>query len=208
MGGEGEVLTGARRPAAATIAGARHRSKARSSHSPLFGVAWFRDWGVRRDAVTERGAGAIYSLRSEKPGVLGQTPVSEKLDVLAPPDAPPRYLDAFALAHASQPSVALPHSSPAIITARARRHSSPTRLRSSSVTGRTSSPTLLDPLHLRPRLGFAMDPSFGSEYLRIADSVEQVPDAVPRADVPDAGDAVVRAPGAAAAWSMDGDNDS
>ncbi|KAG2546534.1 hypothetical protein PVAP13_9KG031800 [Panicum virgatum] len=51
-----------------------------------------------------------------------------------------------------------------------------------------------------------MDPSFGSEYLLIADSVEQVPDAVPHADVPDAGDAVVRAPGAAATWSMDGDN--
>ena len=53
-----------------------------------------------------------------------------------------------------------------------------------------------------------MDPSFGSEYLLIADSVEQVPNAMPRADVPDAGDAVVRAPGAAAAWSMDGDNES
>ncbi|KAG2583249.1 hypothetical protein PVAP13_6KG152500, partial [Panicum virgatum] len=35
-----------------------------------------------------------------------------------------------------------------------------------------------------------MDPSFGSEYLLIADSVEQVPDVVPRADVPDAGDAM------------------
>ena len=53
-----------------------------------------------------------------------------------------------------------------------------------------------------------MDPSFGSEYLLTADSVEQVPNAMPRADVPDAGDAVVRAPGAAAAWSMDGDNES
>ena len=53
-----------------------------------------------------------------------------------------------------------------------------------------------------------MDPLFGSEYLLIADSVEQVPNAMPRADVPDAGDAVVRAPGAAAAWSMDGASES
>jgi len=53
-----------------------------------------------------------------------------------------------------------------------------------------------------------MDPSFGSEYLLIADSVEQVPDAVPCADVPDAGDAVVHAPSAAAAWSMDGASES
>jgi hypothetical protein len=33
--------------------------------------------------------------------------------------------------------------------------------------------------------------------------VDDVPDAVPRADAPDVGDAVVRAPGVAAAWSMD-----
>jgi len=37
---------------------------------------------------------------------------------------------------------------------------------------------------------------------------EQVPDFVPRADVPDASDAVVRVPGAAAAWSMDGTSES
>jgi len=53
-----------------------------------------------------------------------------------------------------------------------------------------------------------MDPSFGSEYLHIADSVEQVPDAVPCADVPDAGDTVVHALRAAAAWSMDGASES
>jgi hypothetical protein len=33
--------------------------------------------------------------------------------------------------------------------------------------------------------------------------VNDVPDAVPRADAPDVGDAVVRAPGVAAVWSMD-----
>ena len=46
---------------------ARRRDDRRSQTSiegallplPLFGVVWFRDWGVRRDAVTERGAGAI-----------------------------------------------------------------------------------------------------------------------------------------------------
>jgi hypothetical protein len=54
----------------------------------------------------------MYSLRSVKTDVLGEQPVSEKTDVLAPPDAPPWYLDVFALPHASQPAVALPHSSP------------------------------------------------------------------------------------------------
>jgi hypothetical protein len=41
----------------------------------------------------------------------------------------------------------------------------------------------------------------------IEDSVEQELDTVPRADKLDAGDAVFRAPGAAAAWSMDGASD-